>query len=43
MSLLENEKQKQGVEGPCILYVDKGGIDAIANFGNTSVKVQEYQ
>ena len=43
MSLLENEKQKQGLEGPCILYVEKGGIDAIANFGNASAKVQDYQ
>lgn len=27
MSIVEAEKQKNDLEGPCIYYVDKGGID----------------
>ncbi len=38
-AILENEKAKNNMNGPCICYVEKGAISLSTGLGNTAVIV----
>jgi hypothetical protein len=41
-TILENEKAKNNISGPCICYVEKGAISQSTGLGHTAVIVDEF-
>lgn len=41
-TLVENEKRKNNITGPCICYVEKGAISLSTGLGHTATIVDEF-